>query len=316
MLRRILYSLALLSLLGAAPSSGQQPPSPQPGPAELEELVRTAGLRASEYKAKFKDLTADEDKQVEEYDSEGKVKRRRRIVSDLIIYQSQLDASETAEYRYAREVDGVPVAKREEKLVNLFKKLSKADSVKKELDRINNESRRHDFGFSVYNETLNQGLPLHEKFRGVFRFTAVGREQVNGREVIVLQYQQVAQTPEIRFDISAPSMLKGAETLFRGRLWLDAETKQLWREVREMTLRHPSLTEPLVLFRYEFDYVASRFGILTPQRIVVSAFTRGGRNPDKSLTLMLGWKNTFSYSGFRRFDTATPDASLEPAAKP
>jgi hypothetical protein len=37
-----------------------------------------------------------------------------------------------------------------------------------------------------------------------------------------------------------PIELKGAEPLYRGRLWLDAETKQLWREERELTLRHPS----------------------------------------------------------------------------
>jgi hypothetical protein len=66
MLRRILYSLLLLSLIDIAPPSGQQPPRPQANQAGLEELIASASLRVSEYRAKFKDLTADEEQQVEE----------------------------------------------------------------------------------------------------------------------------------------------------------------------------------------------------------------------------------------------------------
>src|SRR5215212_2441800 len=85
MLRRILHLLVLLSLTNAGPSFGQQPAHPQPNSAEVEELIRRANLSVSEYKAKFKDLTADEEQKVEEYDGEGKLKRQRRVVSDLII---------------------------------------------------------------------------------------------------------------------------------------------------------------------------------------------------------------------------------------
>src|ERR1044071_8026181 len=150
MLRRILYLLVLLSLTNTGPSFGQQPPPPQPNSAELEELIRRARRGVSEYKAKFKDLTADEEQKVEEYDGEGKLKRQRRIVSELVIYQSQIDSAVTAEYRYVREVDGKAVAKREERLMNLFKRLAKADSVEKELDRISRESKRYDDRYSMY----------------------------------------------------------------------------------------------------------------------------------------------------------------------
>ena len=160
MLKRILYLLVLLSLTSTGPSFGQQPAHPQPNSAELEELLRRASLSVGEYKARFKDLTADEEQKVEEYDSKGKLKRQRRIVSELVIYQSQLDSTSAAEYRNVRSVDGVAVAKREERLVNLFGRLGKADSVKKEIDRISRESRRYDLGSSIYGETLYQGLPL------------------------------------------------------------------------------------------------------------------------------------------------------------
>jgi hypothetical protein len=78
-----------------------------------------------------------------------------------------------------------------------------------------------------------------------------GREQVNGHDAIVIEYQQVSPNPDIAMKLSSlPSELKGAETRYRGRLWLDAETAQLRREVREMTLEHPSLSRPLILMRY------------------------------------------------------------------
>lgn len=317
MLRRILYLLVLLSLTNTGPSFGQQPAPPQPNPAELEELLRRARLGVSEYKARFKDLTADEEQTAEEYDGEGKLKRRRRIVSDLIVYQSQLDTSLAAEYRNVREVDGVVVKKREERVVNLFKRLGKADSVKKELDRISRENQRYDLRHTQSGLTLHQGELLDEKVRAVIQFAVAGREQVNGREVIVLQYQQVAQSPHLSVQFnSLPPALKGAETLYRGRLWLDAGTAQIWREEREITLRHSSFSRPLVLWRFEFEYVGSSFGILTPRRIVWSAYGRGRTGADKQPELLLTGKVVFEYGGFRRFDVDSPDATLNPPAKP
>lgn len=317
MLRRILYLLVLLSLTNAGTSFGQQPTQTQPDSAELEELIRRASLGVGEYKARFRDLTADEDQKVEEYDTEGKIKRQRRVVSELLIYQSQLDTSVAAEYRNVREVDGVAIKKREEKLVNLFKGLAKADSVKKELDRIERESRRYDDRYSTYGLTLHQGELLSEKVRAVIQFTIAGRERVNGRELIVLQYQQVAQSPHLSVEFtSLPPALKGAEPLYRGRLWLDAETAQIRREEREVTLRHSSWSRPLVLWRLEFEYVDSGYGILTPRRIVWSAYGRGRTGADNQPELLLTGKVVFEYGGFRRFDVNSPDATLNPPAKP
>jgi hypothetical protein len=316
MLSRLLYLLVLLTVACTGSSFVQQPTQPQPNSAELEELIRRARLSVSEYKAKFKDLTADEEQKVEEYDSEGKLKRQRLIVSELVIYQSQLDTSLTAEYHNVRSVDGVAVAKREERLVNLFGRLVKADSVKKELDRINRESRRYDHRYSVSGLTLNQGLLLDESVRPSLQFTDAGRERINGRDVIVLQYQQVTQSPQLSFKFSPPPVLKGAEPLYRGRLWLDAETAQIRREERELTLRHRSLSHPLILWRFEFEYVGSSFGILTPQRIVWSSYDRGRTGANNVPELLLGGKVTFEYSSFRRFNVTSPDATLNPTAKP
>ena len=187
--------------------------------------------------------------------------------------------------------------------------------MKKELDRIDRESRRSDLSFSFYGLTLYQGWLLAENVRDAFKYTFAGREQVNGHEVFVVDYQQVAQTPHINLKLDLPAPLKGSEPFHRGRLWLDAKTAQIRREVREFTLQPPSMDRPLVLIRYEFEYVDRRFGFLTPKRIVITNNSRGRTGADKKPEVMLGGKITFDYGTFTRFDVETPDATLTAPAK-
>lgn len=310
MLKHILRSLVLLSFLSPGLSFSQQPAPPSPDAAQTAELIRKAGLRRAEYKEMFKDLTAEETQRVEEYRDEG-LKRRREIVCDLIIYQSQLDNSFMAEYRNVRAVDGKAVAGRDRRVEQLFGRLSKADSTKKELERLNREGKRYDLNFSAYGQTLNQGLPLDERVSQYFRFTGNGREQIDGHDTIVVEYQQVAQDPEQQTKLSLPEKLKGAEALYRGRLWLDRDTARLRREERELTLKHPSLPAPLTMWRFEFSYRDSRFGILTPTRIVFSAYSRGRDGAGGAPELSLGGRVVFEYGEFQRFDVASPDPRLD-----
>ena len=67
--------------------------------------------------------------------------------------------------------------------------------------------------------------------------------------------------------------------------------------------------------RFEFDYAASPFGVLTPRQIVVSTYNRGRTGADKRPELLLGGKVVFEYAGFRRFDVNWPDATLNPPVK-
>ncbi len=317
MFKRLVYSLALLSLIGTVPSFAQQPARPEAEPAELKELIRRAGIRLNEYRTGFKDLIAEEEQRIEEYDSKGKLEKERRIASDLIIYESQLDPNQMVEYRDVKSVDGVAIKKREARLVSLLTKSAKADSLKKELERINRESRRYDLNYSFYGMTLNQGLLLLENVRDSFEFKLAAREQVNSHDAIVIEYRQVKYNPDVAMTLSSlPSELKGAETRYQGRLWLDAETAQLRREVREMTIEHPSLSRPLIMMRYDLEYADSRFGFLPPKRIVISTYNRGRTRADKKPELLLGGKVTFEYGAFTRFSVDKPDALINPPAKP
>ena len=317
MLKRILYSLAVFLLTNTNISFAQQPPKPPADQVELNGLINRAAIRVKEYETGFKDLTAEEEQSVEMYDAKGKIEKQRRISSDLFIYQSQLDPSAMVEYRDVKAVDGKPVKKREARLVNLVTKSAKAESLKKELDRIQRESQRYDLGNSFYGMTLNQGLPLEDKTRASFQFTLAGREQINGRDVIMVDYHQVSPIPDFKSDLSGfPAPLRTGEVVFRGRLWLDAETAQIRREVRDLTLRLPSLSNLLLLYRFDLNYADSRFGFLTPKQIAITLNTRGRFGADKKPETMLGARITFDYAAFIRFAVDSPDATIDPVKKP
>ena len=310
MLKNILRPLFALSLLSFGLCFGQEPAPPSSGAAAPAELIGRAAARTAEYRERFKDLIAEETQLIEEYGAGG-LKRRREVVSDLIVYQSRIDNSAAAEYRNVRLVDGKEVARRDRRVEQLFGRLAKADSIKKELERIARESKRYDLNYSVYNHTLNQGLPLDERLRPSFRFTVIGGGSIAGHDVIEVGYEQVSQLPEQEVKLSLPERLKGAELLYRGRLWLDRESARLRREEREWALKHPSLPGPLTYMKFEFSYADSRFEILTPTRIIFSTFDRGRDLPGGGAELSLGGRVVFEYREFRRFGVDAPDSRLD-----
>jgi hypothetical protein len=75
--------------------------------------------------------------------------------------------------------------------------------------------------------------------------------------------------------------------------------------VWEVTAQLPDVEEPLVMVHTEHTYASSRFGILLPERIIVEwrdTFTRPKTGPPQFL---LTQRDTFTYAGFRRFETTS-----------
>jgi hypothetical protein len=311
MLKNILRLLFALSFLAPGSSFGQESAPPSSDAAATAELIGRAIARTREYQERFKDLTAEETQRVEEYGEKG-LKRRREVVSDLIIYQSQLEGSSMFEYRNVRLVDGKPVAGRDRRVEQLFGRLAKADSRKKELERIHRESKRYDLNYSFYGLTIVQSWPLSERLSPFFRFTVTGGERIDGHDVVVVRYEQVSQTPNMNTRLSSlPERLKGAEPVYRGRLWLDRETARLRREERELTVRHALLPTPLTLIKFELSYADSRFEILTPTRIAVSTYNRGRDLPGGGAEMSLGGRVVFEYGKFSRFGVDSPEHRLD-----
>lgn len=314
-LRRLgLGSLLALFCAAAVPCAGQQA-MPSVGQLQLEQFLGQAGARSSEYFALFKDLTAEETKTVEEFRGSGAVSERRQILSDFIVYRSQLDNGSISEYRDVRAVDGVPVAGREQRVLALFEKGGRAGSVRDELARIGREGSRYDLDHTVSGLTIGQALPLQPWARAFFDFSRVGEERIGDRTVLVVAYQQAVPNPRFGFDLSLPSELRRAEPLYRGRLWLDATTARLWREVREVTVQPPGSVSAVVVQRTEFEYEPSRFDLLLPKKIVFSAFLRFSKT-DSGMASALDYRVTFAYGPFRHFTTTSDEGEIASVAPP
>jgi hypothetical protein len=182
-----------------------------------------------------------------------------------------------------------------------------ASSIRDELQRITREGTRYDLDRTVSGLTISEGLPLQAWARALFAFKVVGTEQIEGRNVVVVDYHQNAPNARFGFKFSLPSEAGSAQPLYRGRLWIDAASAQLWRERREIAVAVAD--PPLVIQSIDFLYKASRFGAPLPGRIVFTSSLKFDKGPDKALRAVPDFRVTFEYGPFKRF-TATSDDEL------
>lgn len=95
---------------------------------DLDELLRQADARPQEYVDAFRNLTSVETRVTELFDTNGRPTKRRTVVSDFLVYQSELNG-EVSEYRVAREVDGRTVGNPAEDGLRMFKRLASARTI-------------------------------------------------------------------------------------------------------------------------------------------------------------------------------------------
>ena len=278
----------------------------------LTEILQNANLQTQKYEAEFKNLLAAETKTFETFDREGNVKKRTVIESNFIVLQSEknTNGSVTAEYRSVTKVDGKEVGDVEKRNADLFEQIAKAKSVKEELERIQKESSRYDKNIEISGFTLLQAPVLDDVLRPFFEFSMLDREVIGGREVFVVSYRQTKQSPNIlinqknfnnqglilSFEADLPDSFKKSDVFLRGKLWIDAETFQIWREERELTAAKDS--NNFVLQRSDFEYQPSDFGILVPKQI--SLVQNKVKKTDGKFTETKNLKVSFTYSRFRK----------------
>lgn len=297
-----------------------RPQAPVPASAvvqneiDVDQLVTRFLATAEEYEKTFRNLVAEETKIIEVYQGSGRVEKRRHIVSDLLVYRSSRDESDaTVEYRDVRSVDGKAAERRGERALKLLMNAARADSLKKELEAINRETRRHEFDFHLEGFTIVQGGGWLKRSRGAFRVQWVGREQVAGHDVVVLDYEQTAPIPGA-LSLRLPKEFGKPSALSRGRIWLDAETGQLWRDVWELAVRHPATPDPLVMSHRESTYKPSDLGILVPERIVFDWLVHFSHPKNGRPSFALSERTTFTYGSFKRFEVTTSEKVKLPEA--
>jgi hypothetical protein len=228
------------------------------------------------------------------------------------VYQSQRGPTDTTEYRDIRSVDGKPVEKRGKRALDLFGRVSQATSIEQELQLVDRESQRYELHHRVVGSTVHQPIRTPQARAGTL-FHWAGREQFDGHDVIVIDYEQQRNEPVDSFHAG----MGVTALVFRGRLWLDLETARLRSARWELAGQHPALPDPVVLIRSEHDYTDSRLGVFVPERIVFEWFeaARWPKNSKQPPAFTLAARTVFTYDAFRRFEVTTQEVIGEPAGQ-
>ena len=302
---RILLTSSLALFVFATSVSAQQMPTP-----ETDEIVRRASTQMLAYVETFKNLLSQETKTFETYDRDGDVKKRRVVRSTFIVYQLSKDPDKITEYRNVFSVDGKDLARTDARAQDFFEKLVRVESSAKELENIQDESLRFDQEIYISNLTLFQSVALSEPVRPSFDFKYAGSETIEGRRVYVLDYRQIAASPNVaigaptgdgkpglRYDVDLDG-LKNLNERLSGKFWIDAETFQIVREHRVLTIQPEGFEARVPVSENWFEFQKSTFGILTPKRISHLQFDVD----KKKRTSVKGVQVVFEYDRFTRPD--------------
>lgn len=275
----------------------------------LTQILSLAVPQTQKYNQSFRDLSAEEIRVSERFDRKGETKQQRRIICDLVVYQSRLEPTLVYEYRSAKTVDGKAIKQDEKHLEKFFQKLLKAKTTKAELDLMNEEGFQYDLplGGSFYGLTLFQWREILPFALADVGFEVPGREIVEGKETVVIFYRQLRVNPKLEWHLPKGLGLERGQQFVRGRLWLDAVTMQIWRGERELTLLLPGEKEVVPMWRQTMSYKTSPYGIFVPQKFVAEYLYFIERGKDGHLASTLSGRLTSEFGEFKRFDVTSEE---------
>jgi len=319
-MKRLISILVIMMFLTVAVSVKAQIDS---SPVELENLLQRADAATKRYSEIFKNLSAEETKTYDDFGKDGKLKETRRIKSTFIVYQLS-KGEKVSEFRNVTEFNGKTVARSDEEIEKLFAKLAGADSAAEEIKRIVKEAVRFDGANFAWGITLWQDSPFG-KYRPFFEFKVVGLEQFENRKIFVVEYNQTKPTLLLKANPTDEEIKKEAEGreynsvvagAFRptnmrlvGKIWLDAETGQIWRNEAKVVLHPAQLSLPVTSVELVYEFQPSQFGVLVPKRFAFTHYRITGSS-DKNLSVTKFRRMLFEYSKFTEFKTEAKDYKI------
>ncbi len=302
--------VALFCLFSALGVSAQTTAAATPAP-DLPTIISEAAKQSENYRLAFKNLIAVETKTSNNYDKNGVLKNSKIIESDFLVYQSAKDADSIAELRNVTKVNGKAVPDSQKRSDALFTELQKSSTLRKELEKIENESSKYDDTIEISGVTLSQAVALKDKFRPYFDFSLAGTEKSADGDVYVVNYLQTKKSPfillnskdknldeSLDFNFSLPGSLKKKDAFLRGKLWIDARTFCVRREERELFVQPEN---PVVLLSTNFAYQPGDYDIMVPKSIVLT--TNSVKKKGNNYLTAKDIEASFNYSKFRKTET-------------
>jgi len=288
----------------------------------LDPFLDKADLATTEYQKTFKNLTAEELRTFDYFRKDETLEDSRKIRSIFVVYQSP-KSNMIAEYRNIVEFNGKNVARSEDDIVDFFGKLSKAGSSDEEVAKLRKEGNRFDGKSHSYGMTLLQAFIVNRNFRPFFEFRVAGKETIEGRETLIIEYKQIAECGMIKanatdeekkkeprgvtFDTELPSSFRPTHPRLQGKLWLDAESAKLWRHEFTVSIQPAILSKPAVSANFFYQYQSSEFGILLPKKFSMVGYRFSGKS-EKDMTKTKAFTKTYDYSKFSKPDSEIKDA--------
>jgi len=292
--------------------------------SELENLLRKAENQSQNYVKVFKNLSAEETKTKFRYRRDGGLDEKRIIKSIFVVYQSA-NTDYAQEFRNVVEFNGKNVSRNDDETVVFFEKLSKANTTGEEFEKIRKESLRFDGNRISWGMTLYQPRPFSENLKANFKFQTVGKEQIEGRDVWIIEYEQTKPSPYIlsnptdkedqttgttQYNMPISDAFRPTNPLIKGKIWLDAETGQVWRNQFKVILHPTKLNRPIEAAELSYEYQSSAFGILAPKKFIIRTYQIKGSG-DKNLTVTKDAEITYEYVKFSEFKTETKEYRIK-----
>lgn len=288
---------------------------------DVGSILDSASEQRTVYVNEFKNLLATETKTFEVYDKKGSVKKRRSVQSTFIVYPLSKKEGAVSEFRNVISVDGEEIDGAEKRAQDFFEDVAKAESLAKEITRLEKEGSRYDEDISINGLTLYQAPMLAENMRPFFQFKLDETAVLDGRQVFVISYAQSKDSPYVTidpkriptdgkmtlvYDLDIPDRESAMPRLV-GKLWIDAQTYRVKREARALSISYPGSTSPLSVLDSEMDYHDGGLGILTPKRLRFTqlAIEKKAKVSRKEVSVV------FEYSNFTRPDVEVKSADVK-----
>lgn len=303
----------LLLLLFALPFQFQTPAQTAFSSEQLKELLDKAERATRVYSETFKNLSATERKTIRAFRRDNSIEETREIESNFIVYESPRTGA-VNEFRNVVEFNGKNVQPSNRKIADFFERLAKSDSDAEEYKRIRDEGQRFDGRVTAWGMTLWQDAPFGAR-RSFFAFKFVEATKIEGRDALVIEYEQIKPTALIvanptaaeravktpggrEYSTFVSDNLRPTHPRMRGKIWLDRETVQIWRNEFQIVLHPANLSKPVVSAEFVFEYQPSDFKILVPKSFRMVNYQINGKT-DKDLRVTKDRERVFEYSKFR-----------------
>jgi hypothetical protein len=250
-------------------------PQPSVSQTKLPPIVQRASAYVTAFVAGFSNVVAEE-RYVQETERPAK---RRELLSDYLFVKPP-GQNEWFEFRDVLEIDGKPVAGREQRMLDLF--LDPRINVAQRLREVALEGSRHNLqDIGTLDKPLIALSFLQAPYAGHFGYT-VGRFEYDiGPDVRVVQFREIAR----------PTFLRGGlgDLPSRGRYWIEEDSGRVVRT--ELDFRQDFVE---TTFRFDAD-------LRTDVPVEMKQQWRIGR---EGVTI---FKATSTYGRFRRFNVQTDE---------